>query len=385
MFNIKNKDINTTLIIWNGFDLNLGMNTGYKAFYDQLEKNKFWEKHSNNSLLKYIKDKGGNKYFWYDFETIILHYTFESEQGKKLIKLEKIKNPNKKLTKDIVSEVKEGVKLLKEELVKFLAKAKPNNKKLVPAYRIFAAVLGACGENEDELITSLLKRKDKQSIWKFPNNKIISFNYLDDPFSLSVYLQFFINNIKVPCTPPIGIKAADLENMFVFLHRSLDFQNKSNIHPGIVFGTNDDERMPKALYFLRKSHQLGNNAKMHFLDTLNKSKRIVIFGLSLIGIDFDYFKEFFESTKNCDIEVVIINKKNALDNIRKELQKIGCKKQIYYLDFEKDNIDKNVLCLNKELRYRNFSDLCKIIANDSIDSEHINKVEVQNTFNLILK
>lgn len=94
-----------------------------------------------------------------------------------------------------------------------------------------------------------------------------------------------------------------------FLHRSLDFQNKSNIHPGIVFGTNDDERMPKALYFLRKSHQLGNNAKMHFLDTLNKSKRIVIFGLSLIGIDFDYFKEFFESTKNCDIEVVIINKK----------------------------------------------------------------------------
>lgn len=208
---------------------------------------------------------------------------------------------------------------------------------------------------------------------------------MDDPFSLSVYLQFFINNIKVPCTPPIGIKAADLENMFVFLHRSLDFQNKSNIHPGIVFGTNDDERMPKALYFLRKSHQLGNNAKMHFLDTLNKSKRIVIFGLSLIGIDFDYFKEFFESTKNCDIEVVIINKKNALDNIRKELQKIGCKKQIYYLDFEKDNIDKNVLCLNKELRYRNFSDLCKIIANDSIDSEHINKVEVQNTFNLILK
>lgn len=33
-----NKDINTTLIIGNGFDLNLGMNTGYKAFYDQLEK-----------------------------------------------------------------------------------------------------------------------------------------------------------------------------------------------------------------------------------------------------------------------------------------------------------------------------------------------------------
>lgn len=88
---------------------------------------------------------------------------------------------------------------------------------------------------------------------------------------------------------------------------------------------------------------------------------------------------------NCDIEVFIINKKNALDNIRKELQKIGCKKQIYYLDFEFNNNDKNVLCLNKEMCYCDFSDLCKIIANDSTDSEHINKVEVQNIFNLILK
>lgn len=35
--------------------------------------------------------------------------------------------------------------------------------------------------------------------------------------------------------------------------------------------------------------------------------------------------------------------------------------------------------------YCDFSDLCKIIANDSTDSEHINKVEVQNIFNLILK
>lgn len=97
--------------------------------------------------------------------------------------------------------------------------------------------------------------------------------------------------------------------MFVFLHNSLDFWNRSNLHPGLVFGTNDDERMPKALYFLRKSYQLGYDAKKSFTDTLNQSKRIVIFGLSLVGIDYDYFKEFFETDHDSDTEVVIINKK----------------------------------------------------------------------------
>lgn len=46
-----------------------------------------------------------------------------------------------------------------------------------------------------------------------------------------------------------------------------------------------------------------------FTDTLNQSKRIVIFGLSLVGIDYDYFKEFFETDHDSDTEVVIINKK----------------------------------------------------------------------------
>ena len=51
----------------------------------------------------------------------------------------------------------------------------------------------------------------------FEDNKIISFNYLDDPSNFSFYLQFFIDkNVKSPCSPPIGIKADDLAGMFVF-------------------------------------------------------------------------------------------------------------------------------------------------------------------------
>lgn len=380
------KTINTTLIIGNGFDLSMGKHTSYKEFYEKLVKNKgFWDNHSGNSLLEYIKDNGGSKEFWYDFENIILHYSFESENGKKLKELEKSKTSDDRLVEKIVAEVKEGIELLKEELVKFLSDAKPDNDCLYPTCRIFTAILGASGKNAKELVTSLLERKKAKETWEFPNNKIISFNYLDDPSNFSFYLQFFIyKNVKSPCSPPIGIKADDLAGMFVFLHNSLDFWNRSNLHPGLVFGTNDDERMPKALYFLRKSYQLGYDAKKSFTDTLNQSKRIVIFGLSLVGIDYDYFKEFFETDHDSDTEVVIINKKGALDNIRKILKEKGCKRQVSYLDIDLD-IDKGSIVtdavkMNKEICYSNFIGLCDTIAEESVASEHRNIVQVNNVF-----
>lgn len=380
------KTINTTLIIGNGFDLSMGKHTSYKEFYEKLVKNKgFWDNHSGNSLLEYIKDNGGSKEFWYDFENIILHYSFESENGKKLKELEKSKTSDDRLVEKIVAEVKEGIELLKEELVKFLSDAKPDNDCLYPTCRIFTAILGASGKNAKELVTSLLERKKAKETWEFPNNKIISFNYLDDPSSISFYLQFFTDKkVKGPCSPPIGIKADDLAGMFVFLHNSLDFWNRSNLHPGLVFGTNDDERMPKALYFLRKSYQLGYDAKKSFTDTLNQSKRIVIFGLSLVGIDYDYFKEFFETDHDSDTEVVIINKKGALDNIRKILKEKGCKRQVSYLDIDLD-IDKGSIVtdavkMNKEICYSNFIGLCDTIAEESVASEHRNIVQVNNVF-----
>lgn len=380
------KTINTTLIIGNGFDLSMGKHTSYKEFYEKLVKNKgFWDNHSGNSLLEYIKDNGGSKEFWYDFENIILHYSFESENGKKLKELEKSKTSDDRLVEKIVAEVKEGIELLKEELVKFLSDAKPDNDCLYPTCRIFTAILGASGKNAKELVTSLLERKKAKETWEFPNNKIISFNYLDDPSNFSFYLQFFIyKNVKSPCSPPIGIKADDLAGMFVFLHNSLDFWNRSNLHPGLVFGTNDDERMPKALYFLRKSSQLGYDAKKSFTNTLNQSKRIVIFGLSLVGIDYDYFKEFFETDHDSDTEVVIINKKGALDNIRKILKEKGCKRQVSYLDIDLD-IDKGSIVtdavkMNKKICYSNFIGLCDTIAEESVASEHRNIVQVNNVF-----
>lgn len=62
------KAINTTLIIGNGFDLSMGKHTGYKEFYEKLSEKGFWDNHSDNSLLEYIKDNGGSKEFWYNLK-----------------------------------------------------------------------------------------------------------------------------------------------------------------------------------------------------------------------------------------------------------------------------------------------------------------------------
>lgn len=107
--------------------------------------------------------------------------------------MEDLNKTDDNFTNGIVSEVKEGIELLKVELVKFLRDAKQDIDSLCPAYRIFAAILGASGENSKELVISLLERKNVNGTWEFPNNKIISFNYLDDPSSISFYLQFFID------------------------------------------------------------------------------------------------------------------------------------------------------------------------------------------------
>ena len=49
---MMDKAINTTLIIGNGFDINMGKHTGYAEFFKKLKDEGFWEEHSGNSLLK---------------------------------------------------------------------------------------------------------------------------------------------------------------------------------------------------------------------------------------------------------------------------------------------------------------------------------------------
>lgn len=76
------KKYGTSLIIGNGFDLNLGMVTDYRSFFNKLnsDSDDFFVKHADNPLLQFIKAKG-EKENWYDFEGIIQEYATRSEQA----------------------------------------------------------------------------------------------------------------------------------------------------------------------------------------------------------------------------------------------------------------------------------------------------------------
>lgn len=52
------KKYGTSLIIGNGFDLNLGMVTDYRSFFKKLKADGFFAKHTNNPLLQFINAKG---------------------------------------------------------------------------------------------------------------------------------------------------------------------------------------------------------------------------------------------------------------------------------------------------------------------------------------
>ena len=76
----------------------------------------------------------------------------------------------------------------------------------------------------------------------------------------------------------------------------------------------------------------------------------------------------------------IINKKGALDNIRKILKEKGCKRQVSYLDIDKGSIVTDAVKMNKEICYSNYIGLCDTIAEESVASEHRNIVQVNNVF-----
>lgn len=83
------KKYGTSLIIGNGFDLNLGMVTDYRSFFKKLKADGFFTKHTNNPLLQFINAKG-EKEKWYDFEGIIQEYATRGEQAVNLKMIDKL-------------------------------------------------------------------------------------------------------------------------------------------------------------------------------------------------------------------------------------------------------------------------------------------------------
>ena len=368
------KKYGTSLIIGNGFDLNLGMVTDYRSFFNKLnsDSDNFFVKHADNPLLQFIKAKG-EKENWYDFEGIIQEYATRSEQAVNLKMIDKllpiidkaldideesfriikghkhlcgivsefdsvIKYTSKNNYLDFAADkdirekcvyikkalsqyseeqrdlVKEAMRLLKDELVTFLKSAKINNEERSVASMIFFSIMGiyAAGYKGLAIKLSDFSKKNQGS---FPDFKIVSFNYTDTISNLVKFLQ------RIKFDSRIDLETDDLKENFYRIHGALDSE--------VIFGIDSECDIPNAFISLRKSNHISINAKQRFSDIIENSKRIIIFGHSIYGIDYEYYADFLKKNKDTEVVVLYHNEKGKKE-FENELENKGVTRKINY-------------------------------------------------------
>lgn len=366
------KKYGTSLIIGNGFDLNLGMVTDYRSFFKKLKADGFFTKHTNNPLLQFINAKG-EKEKWYDFEGIIQEYATKSEQAVYLKMIDKllplidkaldideesfkeikgykhlcgivpefdsvIEYTTKNNYLDFVADndirekcvyikkalsqyneeqrdlVKEAMRLLKDELVVFLKSAKINDEEKSVAFMIFFSIMGIYAAGYKGL-TMKLSDYSKKCQGIFPDFKIVSFNYTDTISNLVVYLQCIKFDSR------IDLETNDLKENFYRIHGALDSE--------VIFGIDSECDIPNAFISLRKSNHISINAKQRFSDIIENSKRIIIFGHSIYGIDYEYYADFLKKNKDTEVVVLYHNEKGKKE-FENELENKGVTRKINY-------------------------------------------------------
>lgn len=305
------KPINTTLIIGNGFDLSLGMKTSYKSFYEYLEERSFFDKYKELPLIEYIHNSI-KRDLWYDFESIIKefatqHYPRDNEFAtKNQEQMLAIINKRK-------ADAEKAMRLLTENLKTFLARVNPivcNS----AAMRILLAVLGIKDDSIDSSNEKMLG-KVVGGHYVFPDNiKIISFNYTDTLLHIgrileSIGIALLLNNDK--CS------------------------NLTQIHgklkSSIAFGADKIVSVSEEYKCLCKAYYLNGNPKQEFIDTLAYSERVVIFGHSVHGLDFEYYEDFFMSKPSPKNVYVVCHNQKGCQEIRDALLKKGIPPFITYI------------------------------------------------------
>ncbi|MGM9783658.1 MAG: AbiH family protein [Candidatus Cryptobacteroides sp.] len=231
------EDSETLLIIGNGFDLDLGLKTGYK---DYVNSDKWPFKHCSilsPRLGSYLRRK--TLVHWYDVESVMEQYCSRTSRANKL----------RMNWKPFVNKVREDDEKLRNGLVEYLIEAEN-------------------GELNKESIAATILKKCCESI---EPATIYSFNYTDLE-SIAKRL-----NIELNYSPK-------------YVHGTL--KNKD-----IVLGFSETKDIVPELSFMCKSHR-DTYSHTPLIRDISKFSNIIFFGLSFGEIDYGYFKDFFDGV--CD-------------------------------------------------------------------------------------
>lgn len=243
--------MDNVLVVGNGFDLGLGLPTQYKDFVNS----KYWplkerpyERLFEDNLFNYIwkfteehKNELG-EVKWIDLEDLLLQYALK-KSGEEITPYFK---EIARYDKEILESIKNGFKSYILEVV-----TRHITKRCASPINI-----------NSEIIESII-RNDAFT-------KVYSFNYTGT-YSILNFLFGGRHNVN-------------------HLHGVAYAPSDS-----IILGVNDEVKIPKEYWFLKKSHQEG--FKSHDMnDDLFLADEIVFYGLSFGLADFVYFKRFLADT-----------------------------------------------------------------------------------------
>jgi len=223
-----------TLILGNGFDLDAGLHTSYKAF----ATSDYWpfknaQQYQNFDTLAYKLDQATHLDTWFDVEETLYHYA-QKELGQ--IKLS---------GGMIEAQDKQNFKKLHDSLINYL---KNEEESFEP--------------NEDSLAAKLLIAFNA----KKGNNKIYSFNYTN--------LNHISNKFQYWST-------IDCDH----IHGSIDSNH-------IIIGVGDKRELKGDYFYMHKT--ASHYFKSHdIIPDMLQSDEVIIFGHSLGFNDYPYFMTFF--------------------------------------------------------------------------------------------
>lgn len=292
-------DTRSMIILGNGFDVALGIETRYSQFY---KKSQALRNYANkgNRLCQHILDNIQDGY-WSDLENGLYHYSLSMTK--------KYGAGDKEQTEKFEREFNE----LREALFNYL-----NKVAVVPVHALDQAP--ALGLNLE---------------WHKLEPQYLTFNYsINTANTASMNGRYILN----------GDDSIN-ESRFVYQHGSIyNMQDKKNRCPeDIVVGIDPyTQLVEEAHSFLYKTHQYLHDLNLT-LEYIREKMFYVIYGCSVGESDATYFREIFNTNQKGKTFLIYGFGQSALDSINANIQRLcgisvgvlGKNNKVYMLDVTK--------------------------------------------------
>jgi len=258
-----------TIVVGNGFDLDLKFKTRYSDFVDSEEWNTMYEQRSRNrqySLLQYLN---GKKFIdeWFDIESALLDYVSRRKDGSFVNNVKQDKEDYDSICKSLNNYLKNHIE------------------------KSHHSIYDTCAGKILKVVDSLDYRGDV---------RFYSFNFTP--------IELYLSVLSLSHFPEVNYVHGTIEESSLILGVEVD--DFREMAPGYSFLIKSNNRS-------YKSSELASD--------LNNSQEVVFFGHSLNNIDMGYFEEYFkmmerndDNTKHITIITYDENsKQQLLDNLRK--------------------------------------------------------------------